>query len=251
MFIIGDVHGCFLTLKKLITTIGKTKEIISVGDLVDKGPKTCEVLDYVMSLENFKMVIGNHEVKFIAGMEKYLKGKDVSDTMWFKNYGGIYSIKSYSHLNKDDKVRKIKKHLSYLKKQKYYFYFKKEKIFITHGFALPYFEQRLKISDKHVKTRFTCNRLEGHHFDMDKKENIDKIRKTEILNIFGHDVHEEINQRHGYMCLDTGCVYGGKLTSFNPKTNIVNFQEFIEENPFLDEERKLELTEDDRLLGRI
>ena len=35
MYIIGDIHGCFLTLQKLVEKIGKNEVFYSVGDIVD------------------------------------------------------------------------------------------------------------------------------------------------------------------------------------------------------------------------
>ena len=56
MYIIGDIHGCFLTLQKLVEKIGKNEVFYSVGDIVDKGPDACKTLDFVMSLKNFKII---------------------------------------------------------------------------------------------------------------------------------------------------------------------------------------------------
>lgn len=219
MYIIGDVHGCFLTLKKLIEKIGEDNVIYSVGDLVDKGPSTCDVLDYVMSLPNFKMVLGNHEIKYIDGMKKVLAGIDVKYTLWYNNYGGKSSLDSYDHLSEKERIEKIQKHVDFLEKQKFYYYLKKEKIFITHGFALPYFEKRFNISDKKVQTQFACNRLEGRYFDIYDPKNMKILDAKDVTNVFGHDAHKDVVMKNKYMDIDTGCVYGGKLTAYDVKKN--------------------------------
>lgn len=219
MYVIGDVHGCYLTLKAIIEKIGINEDIYSLGDLVDKGPDTCKVLDYVQSLENFKMVLGNHELKFIEHMEEYVNGIDIKNTKWYLSWGGKESFASYSHIiNEEEKKIKIKSHLKYLKKQKFYFYFKKERIFLSHGFALPYFNKRFKISEPLVQKEFTSNRLYGHHFNMKNKENIDFLKSINVLNIFGHDANNYVIYNSSYIDIDTGCVYGNKLTSYNTIT---------------------------------
>jgi fructose-1,6-bisphosphatase len=110
MYIIGDIHGCFLTLQKLVEKIGKDEVFYSVGDIVDKGPDTCKTLDFVMSLKNFKMVLGNHEVQFINHIKRYINNEDISNTNWYKNFGGKQSIDSYNYLNNKEEDFKDKHH---------------------------------------------------------------------------------------------------------------------------------------------
>lgn len=67
-WIIPDVHGCLQTLKALVEDlIGFTQEdrLIFLGDLIDRGPHSRGVLDYVMNLQvqGFHVTVlkGNHE----------------------------------------------------------------------------------------------------------------------------------------------------------------------------------------------
>ena len=70
VYAIGDVQGCFLTLEKLLNVINfneKNDEIIFLGDVVNRGPRSLEVLNLIMShSESMKMVLGNHEIFAIA-----------------------------------------------------------------------------------------------------------------------------------------------------------------------------------------
>ena len=59
-YIIGDVHGNFQTLKALISKLPKNSEIIFVGDLVDRGLNSKEVIEFIR-INNYKCVLGNHE----------------------------------------------------------------------------------------------------------------------------------------------------------------------------------------------
>ncbi|RLE27884.1 MAG: symmetrical bis(5'-nucleosyl)-tetraphosphatase [Acidobacteria bacterium] len=69
-WIIGDVHGCFVTLKRLLDRIEFDPEkdwIIQVGDLANKGPGTLEVLRWAKGLgDRFRMVLGNHDLHLLA-----------------------------------------------------------------------------------------------------------------------------------------------------------------------------------------
>ncbi|EAY26693.1 metallophosphoesterase family protein [Microscilla marina] len=70
--VIGDVHGCYRTLKKLIEKqIKLTKDdyLFFLGDFIDRGPDSAAVLDYVFELEDKGFQIfplrGNHEQMFL------------------------------------------------------------------------------------------------------------------------------------------------------------------------------------------
>ena len=69
-WIIGDIHGCFATLKQLLDRIEfdpERDQIVQVGDLVNKGPGTLEVLRWAKDLgERFRMVLGNHDLHLLA-----------------------------------------------------------------------------------------------------------------------------------------------------------------------------------------
>ncbi|MCK5377871.1 MAG: symmetrical bis(5'-nucleosyl)-tetraphosphatase [Acidobacteria bacterium] len=69
-WIIGDVHGCFVTLKRLLERIEFDPDrdrVIQVGDLANKGPGTLEVLRWARGLgDRFRMVLGNHDLHLLA-----------------------------------------------------------------------------------------------------------------------------------------------------------------------------------------
>lgn len=55
--IIGDVHGCLSTLKALIAKAGPVDEIISVGDLIDRGEDSLGVVQYCID-SNIQVCLG-------------------------------------------------------------------------------------------------------------------------------------------------------------------------------------------------
>ncbi|MBN1587171.1 MAG: metallophosphoesterase [Candidatus Omnitrophica bacterium] len=65
--IFGDIHGCYEEWQELLGKVGASDEdtLISVGDLVCKGPYTKKVLDLAMSLPNLKVVMGNHDLSLL------------------------------------------------------------------------------------------------------------------------------------------------------------------------------------------
>ena len=50
--------------------------LVSVGDIIDRGPKIRETIEYLFALPRFHMVLGNHEDKFV----RYLQGNNVKPT---------------------------------------------------------------------------------------------------------------------------------------------------------------------------
>lgn len=72
-WIIGDIHGCFDTLMRLLRRIDfdpRADRIIQVGDLANKGPKTLEVIRWAKGLgDRFQMVLGNHDLHLLARAE--------------------------------------------------------------------------------------------------------------------------------------------------------------------------------------
>ena len=47
-FVIGDIHGCFAELQDLLDKAGIAEgdHIIALGDIVDRGPDTPQVLEF-------------------------------------------------------------------------------------------------------------------------------------------------------------------------------------------------------------
>ena len=69
-YVIGDVQGCYDELMLLLKKIQfrhHRDTLISAGDLVNRGPKSLEVLRFVKSLDGHaKVILGNHDLYLIA-----------------------------------------------------------------------------------------------------------------------------------------------------------------------------------------
>lgn len=199
---IGDVHGCFFTLKDLLAKIDKNARVIFLGDLCDRGLYSKEVIELVIE-KNYECVLGNHEDFMIRHIDDYLKGKP---NRWYDSnrIGGKETIKSYQ----GDK-NKLLAHIKYLKKAPRYLII--DKFFITHAFGLPYYKRRdsedIDIKDGIVKARPSDENSEwGENWEKDWKN-------YEIINIFGHTIYPEVERGKNYYGIDTGCQQGGKLTA--------------------------------------
>lgn len=65
--IIGDIHGCFAELLQLLDKAGLSAgdKIISLGDIVDRGPDSLPVVNFFRYNTHTDCVLGNHEFKHI------------------------------------------------------------------------------------------------------------------------------------------------------------------------------------------
>lgn len=84
MIIIGDVHGCYKTLMALMEKLPKDRRVCFVGDLIDRGPLSKEVVRFVRE-NNHLCVIGNHEDMSINNVTEWVK------------HGGMQTFSSYSN----------------------------------------------------------------------------------------------------------------------------------------------------------
>ena len=71
--IVGDIHGCFDELQRLLGELdfSDADEVVSVGDLVDRGPQSLEVWDFFRQRPNASAIMGNHERKHVRGILSY------------------------------------------------------------------------------------------------------------------------------------------------------------------------------------
>ena len=63
-FVVGDVHGCFRTLDRLMVEINFDAEadrLFSVGDLINRGPHSMEAVDWLSDGQIHAAALGNHE----------------------------------------------------------------------------------------------------------------------------------------------------------------------------------------------
>src|SRR5579872_6902654 len=94
MLAIGDIHGCDVALETLLSALAITADdsVVVLGDVVDRGPGTKQVVDRLLRLaEECRLVfiLGNHEEMMLAAVEQ---GESVEP--WLR-YGGTATLFSY------------------------------------------------------------------------------------------------------------------------------------------------------------
>jgi protein phosphatase len=194
-FIIGDVHGTF-------TELLENDVLISVGDLVDRGYYSADVVNFCMfTLSNFYMVQGNHDDRF----RRYLSGNNVKIT-----HGLQTTIDSYHKWHLD--YKDITKH--WLSNQPYILKF--DNNYVVHAGINP-----TRPMDKQFKQDCIYSRYFGgkDYFDNEKGQywykSLGEMHK-DVNIFFGHEVHQgDYQVRDNVWALDGGCVFGGELRMWN------------------------------------
>jgi serine/threonine protein phosphatase 1 len=102
IYAIGDVHGCYQVMRRLLDRIGehndalppaKSLHIIFLGDLIDRGPESAAVLEFLHDLQKRSnrviILLGNHE----EAMLRVLGGETALIRPWL-GFGGRETLLS-------------------------------------------------------------------------------------------------------------------------------------------------------------
>ena len=99
IFIIGDIHGLLDPIKNLIQAIEakyKIDKLIFLGDYIDYGPSSKEVIDYIISLKYDKIFLaGNHEDLLLQFYNKVYRESNFSKLKWLRDYEGNKTLRSF------------------------------------------------------------------------------------------------------------------------------------------------------------
>ena len=195
-FVVGDIHGC---LEKLVTLMDKIPInynqdlLIFIGDYIDRGPSSFEVVRYLIELRNLKpdtvFIKGNHEDM----LQNYLDG---SDRFTYQLNGGQQTLDEY--LNRADKKDAFPipaDHLEFFNSLKLY-YQTEDYIFVHAGLR----EKVPLESQDNMDLLWIRDEFIHSEFDFGKRV------------IFGHTPFKEPLLQPNKIGIDTGAVYGNLLT---------------------------------------
>lgn len=117
-YVVSDIHGQFESYKKLLGAISfkERDKLYILGDVLDRGPQSCEVLLDIMHRPNVTLIAGNHEYAAMLVLPKLLTeitaesiDKFLDDTEFMKgllawlNDGGQATIDSFRRLSKQER----------------------------------------------------------------------------------------------------------------------------------------------------
>ncbi|MEU0970688.1 polynucleotide kinase-phosphatase [Streptomyces sp. NPDC005917] len=207
--IVGDIHGCASELDSLLTKLGYADGVhpdgrtaVFVGDLVDRGPDSPGVLRRVMSMVksgNALCVPGNHENKY----GRYLKGRKVQHT-----HGLAETIEQMDGESEE---------------------FKEQVREFIDGLVSHYVLDggRLVVCHAGLPEKYhgrTSGRVRSHALYGDTTGETDEFGlpvrypwaedyRGRAAVVYGHTPVPEATWLNNTICLDTGAVFGGRLTA--------------------------------------
>tara|TARA_Y100001934_G_scaffold86196_1_gene107056 strand:+ start:113 stop:910 length:798 start_codon:yes stop_codon:yes gene_type:complete len=94
-YVIGDVQGCFDELMLLLEKINfdpKKDELIFAGDLINRGPKSLEVLEFCLAnKKSIEVVLGNHDIYLLYLIHQNKKNYQLAPILDSKNRKKIFN----------------------------------------------------------------------------------------------------------------------------------------------------------------
>lgn len=211
-YAIGDIHGCLDELNQLLDKINPTKEdtVITLGDMIDRGPNSKGVIERLLKLKtetNYIPIMGNHEDMLLY---YYLKRHD---PYLFLSNGGDATLKSYGikPFDPNDKEKFTQEHLEFLNTCNYIY--EKDNYIFVHAGINPAHGKKQQVEDLlWIRSKFI-----GHPTNIDKKI------------IFGHSQYKNPHIENDKIGIDTACFISGKLTAIKvPEEEFIFNKDHIE-----------------------
>ena len=217
--VIGDVHGCYQTLLRLIDKLPKDDKIVFVGDLIDRGPKSKEVVEFVIA-NNYPIVLGNHCEMMITL------------DYWLQNGGGA-TLKSYGLCSSPSSLRNLKRYMNENKVllNTHREWMKNLPLYLLFDDIVDEKENKLVVSHSYVGSAWKLKDKKDCYFDF--KEHLLWNRSFPfpvpgIFNVYGHTPVKEPYVTDFCADIDTGAVYKHKLTAFRFPEMEIYQQKFVD-----------------------
>jgi bis(5'-nucleosyl)-tetraphosphatase (symmetrical) len=249
LYAVGDVQGCAPSLKALVKKLPKKSNLIFLGDLVNRGPDSLGALRQLKSLQESgraECLLGNHDLHLLAidaglrntkgldTVDAILKAPDRKDLIhWIRkrpmalSNGKVLTVHAgvlpqwdlQQTIECAQEVEKALRSKSY-------------KDFLANMYgntpnkwsnSLKGYERLRLITNALTRMRFCTP---SGQMEFESKEglengpkgyipwfNVPKRKTTDTLIYFGHWSTLGLLRRSNVIGLDTGCVWGGKLTA--------------------------------------
>jgi protein phosphatase len=220
--IIGDIHGCFDELQQLLQKLGYTvsgtdvippegRRVVFLGDLVDRGPRSPDVLELVMKMVKSGDAIcvpGNHDVKLV----KKLNGRNVKLTHGLADT--MEQLKSRS-------AEFIEEARSFIDGLISHAVLDRGKLVVAHAGMQESYQGR---ASGRVRSFALFGETDGEsdEFGLPIRYDWAAEYRGDATVVYGHTPVPEPVWINRTLNIDTGCVFGGKLTALRyPESEIV------------------------------
>ncbi|MGN1416917.1 MAG: polynucleotide kinase-phosphatase [Oscillospiraceae bacterium] len=221
--IIGDIHGCCDELELLLGKLGyvrtdgvyahpEGRKAAFLGDLCDRGNRSADVMRLVMDMVkagNAIAVPGNHDVKLL----KYLRGKSIAITHGIETT--IAELEEKGEAFKSDAADFIDSLVSH-------YVLDDGRLVIAHaGIKQEYIGRGSARVREFCLYGETTGETDSYGLPVRLDWAADYRGRAAV--VYGHTACREVKAQNNTFCIDTGCVYGGKLTAYRyPEKEIVD-----------------------------
>ena len=226
--IIGDVHGCADELEELLRKLGyqnnqynwhhpEGRRVIFVGDLVDRGPRSMDVLQIAMAMTesgNALCVPGNHDAKFL----KYLQGRQVRI-----QHGLEQTVEQLeSTFTGDEQLSFRDKSKKFLDSLISHYVLDGGDLVVAHAGLKEEMQGRASGA---VRSFALFGDVTGERDDDGLPVRLDWAQdyRGKASVVYGHTPVAEAQWHNNTINIDTGCVFGGALTALRwPERELVS-----------------------------
>lgn len=213
IFVIGDIHGCHkeltIMLTKLANEVQKEDWIIFIGDYIDRGPGSCQVIDTLLEVKkqhaNSLFLKGNHEAMLLEFIDQ-----DRSMQNRFLKHGGKETFESYrlspAQTFESENAGLPADHIHFVRN-------------LTLGVQVSNFI----ITHAGINPLLPINQQTEKELLWIRDGFVDSPHPLPYTVVYGHTPVKEVELSLPYRIgIDTGLVYGNKLTCFELKEGVVH-----------------------------
>jgi polynucleotide kinase-phosphatase len=222
--ILGDVHGCREELEILLDKLGYTgparahpdgRRAVFVGDLVDRGPDSPGVLRLVMDMVNAGNALavpGNHDLKLV----KKLSGRDVKLA-----HGLAETMSQLEAIPEPERQEFCDEAKNFLDKLVSHLWLDGGRLVVAHAGMKEEMQGR---GSGAVRGFALYGETTGEtdEYGLPVRLNWAAEYRGRAMVVYGHTPTPVAEWINGTICIDTGCVFGGKLTALRyPERELV------------------------------
>jgi hypothetical protein len=220
--LIGDVHGCAAELEELLERLGyhviwsgpegfreyivthpSGRRPVFLGDLVDRGPRSPDVMRLVMAVVAAGTgfcVIGNHDDKY----RRWMEGRSVK-----MSHGIAQTVEQHEQQSAEYAVRAK----DFLERLPHHLILDEGRLVVAHAGLREDLHGQVT-GEARAFAMFGQVTGEKDEYGLTIRLNWAAAYAGRAMVVHGHVAEPDVREENGVICIDTGCVFGGRLTAY-------------------------------------